>query len=108
MNWKEVHEKAKTFTGKSEEMDKRLMRMASCTWDTIGGDCLVNDMGEPDESVSLPRSHVIEIVGDADYMLMHGSDPEAYAYYIYLRESNQIKHRDKIMKQAFPYKRYGW
>jgi hypothetical protein len=108
MNWEQVHKRAKEFTGKDEKMDKRLMQAACRTWDVIGGDCLVNNMGEPDESMTLPRSHVIEIVGDADYMLMYGDDNEAYAYFIYLRESNQSKHRDKIMKQAFPCKRYGW
>ena len=107
MNWKQVNERAKQFTGKSEEMDKRLMRMAACTWDTIAGDCLVDNDGNPAYNKSIPRSHVIDIVSDADYMFMHGNDPEAYAYFMYLSENNR-KHRDKIMKQAFPYKRYGW
>jgi hypothetical protein len=107
MNWNQLHERAKQFTGISEEMDKRLMRLANVTWDTIGGDILVDDEGHPAYDKSVPRKEVIEIVCDADYMWMHGGDEEAYAYFLYLRDNN-LKHRDKVMKLAFPCSKYGW
>lgn len=106
MGYKEVHEFAKTFTGKDKEMDSRLIGIAKDTWDTIGGDIL-QSMEEMGEKASMPRSHVIEVVCDADYMFSHGRDPEAYAYYLYLRDK-QPSHLNKVMKEAFPYKTYGW
>ena len=102
MNYQEVHEKAKQFTGLSEELDKRVMRMADITWGVIGGDVL--ECGEQDY---MKRSDVIEVVSDADYMFTYGRDPEAYAYFLYLVMNNR-KHLDKIMKKAFPYARYGY
>lgn len=107
MNYNQVHERAKLFTGKDKEMDKRLQRIAARTWDVIAGDILVDDYGRPDYKKTLQRSHVIEIVCDADYMLMHGGDEEAYAYFIYLRE-NHYNYRQKVIKEAFPYAKYGW
>jgi hypothetical protein len=106
MSYKEVYEKAKAFTGKDKELDKRVMSMANQTWDMIGGDILqsIEEYGDKPE---MPRSHVIEVVRDADYMLMHGGDPEAYAYYLYLRDNHE-KHLDKVMKEAFTFKRYGF
>lgn len=106
MSYNEVYEKAKTFTGKDKEMDDRLIGIAKTTWDIIGGDILqsIEEYGDKPE---MPRSHVIEVVRDADYMLMHGGDPEAYAYYLYLRDHHE-KHLDKVMKEAFTFKRYGF
>lgn len=106
MGYKEVYEKAKTFKGKDKEMDDRLIGIAKTTWDTIGGDVL-QSMEEMGEKAEMPRSHVIEVVRDADYMLMHGGDPEAYAYYLYLRDNHE-RHLDKVMKEAFTFKTYGF
>ena len=108
MSYKEVHERAKTFTGKDKEMDDRVKTMADQTWSAIGGDILDSlkfSGGKYKQTMS--RSEVIEVVCDADYMLSHGDDPEAYAYYIYLRD-NHPKYKYKIMKEAFPYKTYGF
>jgi hypothetical protein len=103
MNWDELNKRAEEFKEISAEMDQRLIKLAQVTWDVIGEDVL----GIEGLCTSIPRKEVIEIVGDADYMYLHGSDPEAYAYFIFLRKHN-LKHRDKIMKLAFPNKRYGW
>lgn len=106
MSYKETCAKALAFISKDKELDARLMEIAKTTWDIIGGDIL-QSMEECGESSDMPRSHVIEVVCDADHMLTYGGDPEAYAYYLYLRD-NHSKHLDKVMKEAFPYKSYGW
>ena len=87
-----------------EKMKERIMRMANRTWDAIGGDVLVDDNGNPDESMSLPKDHVIEIVMDADHMMYHGGDEEAYKVY------EKLSYEDKmtIMNEAFTYEYYGW
>lgn len=72
----------------------------------IGGDIL-RSMEECGEEPIMSRSHVIEVVCDADHMLTYGGDPEAYAYYIYLRDNHE-KHLDKVMRNAFEFPRYGW
>lgn len=102
MSFKEVVARAKKFTEVSEEMDKRLQRIASQTWDIIGGDILVC-VGKS----SIPRADVIECICDADYMWIHNNDHEAYAYYIYLRDNHE-KHLAKVMKAAFTFSRYGY
>jgi hypothetical protein len=107
MNYQEVFERAKQFTGLDKEMDKRLMHLADRTWSIIGGDVLQCQEG-CGEKAEMKRSHVIEVVCDADYMLMHGGDAEAYAYYVYLRDSGQRKHINKLMREAFPYNTYGY
>lgn len=106
MSYEDMWEKSKTFTGKDKDMDERVKSMADQTWGIIGGDILqsIEEYGDKPE---MPRSHVIEVVRDADYMLMHGGDPEAYAYYLYLRDHHE-KHLDKVMKAAFPFKTYGF
>jgi len=106
MDWKEMHERSKQFTAKNKELDSRLKSLAQHTWNVIGGDVL-QCRQECGEGGDMKRSEVIETVCDADYMFMHGDDHEAYAYFIYLRD-NHLKYRDKIMKEAFPYKTYGW
>ena len=106
MSYKEAHEKAKAFTDKDFDLDKRLMEIAKETWDMIGGDIL-RSMEECGEEPIMPRSHVIEVVCDADHMLTYGGDPEAYAYFLYLWD-NHPKHVDKVMKEAFTFTRYGW
>ena len=86
-----------------KEMVERIQRMAITTWDIIGGDMLtvMEEMGEGDV---MSQDAVIECVADADYMLTHGRDKEAYEAWKKLK----WKEQDKILKDAFPYKRYGW
>ncbi len=106
MDWKELQSKANSFTSTSEEMDERLARLANDTWDIIGGDVL-NACEDCGQKAIMSRNNVIEVVCDADHMQTNGNDPDAYAYYLYLRDKNP-KHRNKVMKEAFPFARYGW
>ena len=104
--WNKVYEKSKEFTKVDKEMDKRLQSLANHTWDIIGGDIL-NNLTECGEDALMKRSDVIEVVCDADYMLMHGDDHDAYSYFLFLSEKHR-NHRNKVMKEAFPFKHYGW
>jgi hypothetical protein len=87
----------------SPEMRKRIIRAMGSTWDAIGGDTLqcVEDCGG---KTPIPRSHVIEMVCDADRMAMYGNDRETYEM------TKKLSYDDlkKLGKEAFPYKRYGW
>jgi hypothetical protein len=91
----------------SKEMDDRAMYAVNRTWDTIGGDCLVNDMGEPDESVSIKRADMLELVMDANHMETYGGDHEAAAYVIWMKCQRPAYYK-KFIKKAFPYEKYGW
>jgi len=87
----------------NKEMIKRIHKMALITWDTIGGDIL-NLLDEDVEEQSLSQEDVIDAVADASYMFYHGCDNEAYKVW------DNLPHEEKIsiLKDAFPFKRYGW
>jgi hypothetical protein len=87
-----------------KEMEQRIIRMASITWDQIGGDVLTSLEQEGKYPV-LPREHVIETVCDADYMLTHGGDKEAYKFWDGLKTYEEKK---KVVGKAFLFKSYGW
>jgi hypothetical protein len=104
----DVHgDKNKDLFELSDEMDERAKRAVNRTWDTIGGDCLVNDEGVPDESVSIPKSHMLELVMDANHMETYGDDNEACAYVIWMKWQRPT-HYKKFVKKAFPFAKYGW
>lgn len=86
-----------------DELTKRVCHAAQTTWQTIGGDVL-DAACEGNESGSIPRAHVIEVVLDADYMLTYGRDDAAYFCQGILPQ----KQRDKIMRLAFPFGTYGY
>ena len=104
---KDVYTRAKEFKETSSEMDKRLIQAAINTWSYIGDDMLNCVQENNPKKTDMKQAEVIEVVCDADYMLTNGKDNEAYAYYIYLRDNHQ-KYLSKIMKEAFPYKSYGF
>jgi len=86
-----------------KKMTERIHRMANTTWDIIAGDILTV-MEEMGEGNIMSQDAVIEAVSDADYMLTHGGDEEAYEAWNKL----EWKEKEKILKGAFPYKKYGW
>ena len=88
-----------------KDMKKRMERMARRTWDQIAGDCLVNEDGIPDESISMPRDDVMEIVCDADHMSMYGNDKEAYEAWKALPSYDEKR---EAIGGAFTYESYGW
>ncbi len=110
-SWNDV-EKARTITAEVarlllpenlDELTKRVIECARRTWQTIGGDVLDAACGG-NESGSIPRSHVIEVVLDADYMLTNGQDDAAYFTQGILPEKLQAK----IFRLAFPFSTYGY
>jgi len=86
-----------------KDMVDRIHKMANITWETIGGDILTV-MEEMGKGGVMTRNAVIEAVSDADYMMTHGRDKEAYKTWNKLK----WKEKEKILKGAFLYKTYGW
>ena len=81
-----------------DEMQKRIIRMMTRTWEVIGYVVL-----ECVERNSIPRSEVIECVCDAGYCSTHGGDQDAYKVF------DKLSYDDmkKLGRIAFPYTRYG-
>ena len=88
-----------------KEMKERMEQMASRTWDAIGGDMLVDEEGNMDESATMPKDHVIEVVCDADRMAMYGDDKEVYEVWKALSSYDE---KLKAIEGAFTYEYYGW
>ena len=85
-------------------MKERIERMASVTWDVIGGDILTVTEEQGLNPV-IDRETVIECVCDASYMKTHGGDKEAYDFW------NNLSTYDAKMEAvrgAFKFRRYGW
>jgi len=85
-------------------MVDRIHRMANRTWDIIGGDILTV-MEEMGEGNIMSKDEVIESVSDADYMMTHGNDKEAYEAW---KKIPTWEERQNILKGAFLHERYGW
>ena len=88
-----------------KEMKRRIEDMASRTWDAIGADLLVDEDGNIDESMSIPKDEVMEVVCDADRMKMYGDDIEAYEVWDKLGSYND---KLKAISGAFLSEYYGW
>lgn len=86
--------------------EERVVNAAKKTWDIIGDDCLVNEDGEVDHSVTMTREQVCEIVADASYMVTHGglSKEDMNRFY----NGISYEERQKMMRKAFAYDTYGW
>ena len=95
--------KAKDLT---EEQKQRLGRAANGVWDYIGADCL-RCMEECGEKPLMPRSHVIEMVVDADRLADElGREKESdLLEFVQFAKYEEIV---KALKPAFPFARYGW
>ena len=86
-----------------KDMEKRIQRMALRTWDVIGGDMLTV-LEEQGEDPVMPQADVVEVVCDADYMLTHGNDKEAYEVWKQLPFLKQTE----VVSKVFTYSSYGW
>jgi hypothetical protein len=86
------------------DMEKRIIKMANKTWQMIGPDIL-RTLEEEGENPVIPKSHVVEAVCDADYMLSFGDDREAYKFWDSLPT---YKEKEKVVAKAFQFSRYGW
>jgi len=83
-----------------KEMKDRIHAMARRTWEVIGGDIL-----QLFECQSVSKNTVIETVCDADYMMFHGGDKEAYKEW---RKLDGWNEKMKAVEGAFTHSRYGW
>ena len=86
----------------TKEMKERMERMASRTWDQIGGDVL-NAVGGTE--ATMPKDEVMEVVCDADHMMTFGDDKEAYEAW---KALPTYKDKLKAIEGAFTYDAYGW
>ena len=89
-----------------KSFEEKVILAASKTWQIIGDDCLVDEDGNVDYSVSMTREQVCEIVADASYMQTHGglSKEDMSKFY---RELTHEERR-KLMRKAFVHNTYGW
>lgn len=93
----------KDFTADEQKV---IQAAASATWDYIGGDTLqcVADSEEKDvNDVAIPRSHVIEMVLDANRIDDFIKDKAL----LEKMERTDYKVLQAIVKPAFPFARYG-
>jgi len=90
-----------------KEHEKIIISALNRVWDIIGGDTLrcLEDCGE---KPVMPRYHVAEVVCDADRLEMYAEKDEKEA----IAEFRKLKYMGapfkRIIKEAFPYKSYGW
>lgn len=107
------------WLGLTEEEFARFSRACKATWQTIGGDIL--DASTCGPSGSIPRSHVIEVVLDCGYVLTYGEslgrapyNRIAWAEFYegrlapWIHEHYGTPRFNKLMKEVFPYARYGY
>jgi hypothetical protein len=89
----------------NDAFEERIVQAARRTWDVIGGDCLVNEDGEMDESVILDRDTVCEVVADANHMHTNGglSKEDMKRFYALSWKESKV-----IMRKAFTHNTYGW
>jgi hypothetical protein len=104
-----------TAKGLTEAQGQLLGRVANSVWDDIGGDCL-RALEECGEKPLIPRSHVIELVVDADRLtselermrvLGEMPLPEVAPLLRFMRDAPYTEIA-KALKLAFPHSRYGW
>lgn len=93
--------------GLTEEEFQRFKRACRRTWQAIGGDILT-------DRESIPRSHVIEVVLDADYILTYGDfhGKEWQTFYKerlspWVSRNYDTAKFKKLMKEVFSFERYG-
>ena len=89
----------------SSEMNDRIKRAISRTWDAIGYDLMqavADSEGIPIERVSIPQDEAVEMSCDC-YLEIHGGDKEAAkaAHELGLDELYALG------RQALPFKSYG-
>jgi hypothetical protein len=115
----------KKYLGLTEEEFHRFRRACNSTWQAIGGDILDAGGGR-----DIPRSTVVEVVLDAGYLLTYGEQggrprlklgtvaqgdqfvatwPSFYNERLnpWVREHYNTAAFKRLMKEVFPYARYG-
>lgn len=87
--------------------DKSAASLMNDTWNYIAGDCFVGDDGEVDESMTMTREDVVELVMDADRMThSYNGDMEVAAYAVWAHRYHEDHFQQEIVKKAFPYETF--
>ena len=89
----------------SDDLNSRAKQAMQQTWDCIAGDMLVDEEGRPDESKTLTRDEVLEVVLDADRMADY--DADAARYTIWLSRFHKEQY-DRLVHSTFPYETFGY
>lgn len=94
-----------SYSGFSNDLNYRAKQALCDTWNRIAGDMLVDEHGQPDETASMTKEEVLEVVLDADHMA--DSDADAARYIIWLKRFH-TELFNTVVYNAFPYKTYGY
>jgi hypothetical protein len=84
-----------------EQMKVRIIDALKDVWNRIGDDCLVDDMGNPDESATMSGADVRAIV--ADQFVGNSDNKELVDAFRAISHTAQ----QKLLKEAFPGRYYG-
>jgi len=94
----------KVFT---DEQAKAIADSMSDWWESCGDDAFINDEGKFDERMTFSREEVFQMA--ADHIGWRDNDKElqqlAWEFY---KLDRRHPEKDAIIKQAFPYKVYGY
>lgn len=98
-------EQPSDLLGLTNEQYKAFKRASNRTLAIIGNDFM-------QEGETYTRDHIVEIVLDADYIRMHGGDKNWSIMYDkvirpWLKDNYGEPRFNKLMKDVFPYARYG-
>lgn len=96
--------RAYSKSGLTPLQERRIIETMNHVWQEIGGDWLQACGIEETSGKTIPRSHVIEAVTDADRMTCQGNDHEAGELFYKLPAA----HQKRLLREAFPYTRYGY
>lgn len=102
--------KAEDFEPEDTMDDLAVRAMDNC-WQQIAGDCLVDDEGNADESMTLSRADVLDLILDGDRLayVNGGTDEDInIAGYVIAMKWYYPEHWWKLSRKAFPYDDYGY
>jgi len=94
--------KQDSFTIDEALATNAVISMRMC-WDSISSDCFIDENGEPDESITLTRDEVLELVFDAGRLEDYGMNE---ARYLVWAKWYNINHFELLAKRAFPATKY--
>jgi hypothetical protein len=114
-----TNQPTKKYLGLTEEQFRRFSGAAHATWQTIAPD-IFQSLADNGERTVMPRSHVVEVTLDADYMRVYGEGGRAYGqshnewtkFYDAVLKDWITKHYHtaafkKLMRQVFPFAYYS-
>jgi hypothetical protein len=93
----------------TSEQKKIIIQALQNSWEQIAPDCYVDDMGKHDESVVIPQTQVWELACDRLYNDYDRNDEVATAaFQAWQKLGWESDEKKAVLKEAFPYKSYGY